>query len=219
MSHIKKLLDGFNLFRNLYFEQDRSLFNELSEGQSPKVLVIGCSDSRVDPAILTQSSPGDIFVVRNVANLVPPYEMGGGFHGVSAAIEFAVQDLRVENIVILGHEMCGGINAMMSGSHDHSESFIGRWVRIAKPAKARVIAANPNTPLSQLRVECEKQSILVSLENLMSFPFIAEKVAAGTLTIHGWYFEINAGHLHIWENEKQKFIVHSGESTTPLSKL
>lgn len=219
MGDIKALLQGFKLFRNQYFVSDRSLYDELSGGQSPKTLVIGCSDSRVDPALLTQAKPGDIFVIRNVANLVPPYEKGGGLHGVSAAIEFAVQDLKVENIIIMGHAQCGGINAMINGTHDHKESFIGKWVSIAKPAKARVLAANPDKSLAELRYEFEKQSVVVSLENLMTFPFIQERVQNGSLEIYGWYFDMQTGHLLIWDAEQGSFQSHFGDLTAPLSSI
>lgn len=219
MAEIGKLIQGFKHFRTQYFVNDRSLYDELTTRQSPKTLIIGCSDSRVDPALLTQSQPGDIFVVRNVANLVPPYERGGGIHGVSAAIEFAVQDLQVENIIILGHAQCGGINAMIMGTHDHKDSFIGKWVSIARPAKARVLAANPNSSLQELRSEFEKQSVVVSLENLMSFPFIAEKVQNGKLEIHGWYFDMQSGHLLTWNSEKGEFQSASDELAAPLTSI
>ena len=138
MTNINELLQGFQRFRVKSFEPNRELFNRLAmQGQTPRTLLIGCSDSRVDPAILTDSAPGDLFVVRNVANLIPPYETGGRYHGTSAAVEFAVCNLKVHNIIVLGHSRCGGISALLDGygENDEGEGYIAPWVRIAAPAR------------------------------------------------------------------------------------
>lgn len=205
---IKQLVDGFHNFRNKYFVKNTELFEQFNKvGQSPKTLIIGCSDSRVDPALLTQAKPGDIFVIRNVANLVPPYEKGGGFHGVSSAIEFAVKNLRVENIIVLGHEQCGGINALLTGSHDNnSESFISSWVKIAAEAKAEVLKEIPNAPLKEQLQSCTKKAVLISMENLMSFPFIQERMKAHDLKIYGWFFDLEMGRLLEFNYEQRKFV-------------
>ncbi|MGB5063911.1 MAG: carbonic anhydrase, partial [Candidatus Competibacter sp.] len=146
MSDIHELLKGFQRFRVKSFEPNRELFNRLAmQGQTPGTLLIGCSDSRVDPAILTDSAPGDLFVVRNVASLVPPYETTGRYHGTSAALEFAVCNLHVHNIIVLGHSHCGGISALLDGygENDEGEGYIAPWVRIAAPARDEVLRRWP----------------------------------------------------------------------------
>ncbi|WP_028456153.1 carbonic anhydrase [Chitinilyticum litopenaei] len=198
MQDIEKFIGGFRRFQHKYFgEHSPNLFDELKRGQHPKTLVIGCSDSRVDPALLTDSDPGDLFVVRNIANLVPPYEVDGAFHGVSSAIEYAVCELQVRQIVILGHSGCGGISALLKGYQPKTEAnFVGRWVQIAQSARDQVVAELAHkTPEQQLRA-CEMASIIVSLDNLMTFPFIAERVEAGQLSLIGWYFDIQKGALY-----------------------
>ncbi len=196
MKDLERFITGFRTFRDDYFGTDNSHFEPLKQGQKPKTMIIGCSDSRVDPAILTNCAPGDIFTVRNVANLVPPCEEDGGRHGVSAALEFAVCHLEVEHIVVLGHSQCGGINALMAGSCGcKGDSFISSWMSIAAPAREKVLAElGGKDPKLQQRA-AEQASILLSLENLHSFPWIDERVTAGTLSLHGWYFDLNAGDL------------------------
>lgn len=207
MSGIEQLVEGFHKFRTKYFVKDTELFEHLnSEGQTPKTLIIGCSDSRVDPALLLQARPGDIFVVRNVANLVPPYEVGGGFHGVSSAIEFAVNYLKVENIVVLGHEHCGGIHALWSGDHSQNNGFISSWVKIAAEAKLEVMRELPNAPLKVQLDSCTKKAVLISMENLMSFPFIQERMKSNNLKIYGWFFELQGGKLLEFNYEEKKFL-------------
>ncbi len=191
------MLKGYFEFRSKYFGENSHIFSSLSQGQSPKTLVIACSDSRVDPAIVLNSEPGELFVVRNVANLVPPFEMGGGFHGVSSAIEFAVRDLKVENIIVMGHARCGGIHALVNGTHDHERSFIGSWVRIAQRAKDHVIETlGRNTDTATICQACEQEAIKVSLENLKSFPFIRDAIFQNRLKVYGWYIDIETGNLH-----------------------
>ncbi len=174
--------------------------------QSPKTLINGCSDSRVDPAILTSAGPGDLFVVRNVANLVPPYERGGGLHGVSAAIEFAVQGLKVENVIVLGHRQCGGIRALVSGLYADSDSFIDRWVSIARPAHFRALAAHPEADQDTLCKYCELEAIKISLENLRTFPFVAEAIRSRGMELVGAYFDIESGRLLEFDEQKNEFV-------------
>ena len=192
---ILKLLAGFRRFRHRYFEQETKLFHRLSQGQSPKTLIIGCSDSRVDPALISSASPGELFVIRNVANLVPPYDDSGGIHGVSAAIEFAVVHLKVENILILGHRQCGGIRSLMLNPAAMSTGFIGRWMQIAEEAKQRVLAQHPGADDDTLCRQCEKESILTSLKNLRSFPFVKEAIEDRKLNLLGIYFDLESGQL------------------------
>lgn len=206
MKDIAPFLAGFKRFRQHYFDPNEQRFAALQQGQSPKVLVIGCSDSRVDPAILTGCAPGELFVVRNVANLVPPCECDTHHHGVSAALEYAVCHLEVERIIILGHSGCGGIGALMHGIPDgRPAEFIGPWVDIAARARQQVLLELPDKdPATQSRA-CEQAAILVSLENLLTFPWISKRVEAGTLLLHGWYFDIGIGQLYRYTPETAGF--------------
>ena len=196
MQDLRTLISGFKRFQENYFKSDDALYEELSKGQRPKVLVIGCSDSRVDPAIITDCRPGDLFVVRNVANLVPPYEPDSHYHGISAAVEYAVQFLKVEHLIVLGHSHCGGIDALMDCGDDNVVGeFIGRWVAIARPAKDAIRRDLSHKPIEIQKKACEEAAILISLENLLSFPWVARRVKDGHLALHGWYFDLEAGQL------------------------
>lgn len=194
---IAKLLIGFRHFREKFYNSGPSEYNQkLAQGwQGPKTLIIGCSDSRVDPAILGAAGPGELFIVRNVANLVPPYEPEGGRHGVSSAIEFAVVNLKVENVIILGHRQCGGIRALLFPEQTQAGGFVQKWMKIADPAKERVLALNPNADQNVLWKQTELESIRTSLENLRSFPFVAEAEKERGLSIMGIYFDIEKGEL------------------------
>ncbi len=194
---ILRLMAGFRKFRERYFEtvSEDTYFGKLAGTQTPKTLIIGCSDSRVDPALITSASPGEIFVVRNVANLVPPYEKGGGFHGVSAAIEFAVVNLKVENVIVLGHRQCGGIRALMLNEGTVPNGFVSQWVRIAEKAKITVLKKHAGEDDETLCRHGEKESIRESLKNLRTFPFVDEAVKNRGLTLMGIYFDLESGQL------------------------
>ena len=193
---IEKLIAGFKRFQKNYFGSDKELFSQLKQGQNPHAMVIACSDSRVDPSILLDCQPGDLFMVRNVANLVPPYEKGAGLHGVSTALEFGVCVLGVGHLIVLGHSSCGGIRALMQGIPVGAQGeFITGWVNIAARAKERVLAEMPGATVDRQCCACEEASILVSLENLLTFPWIRERVEQGLLVLHGWYFNIENGEL------------------------
>lgn len=206
MKDIAPFLAGFKRFRKHYFDPHEQRFAALQQGQNPKVLVIGCSDSRVDPAILTGCAPGELFVVRNVANLVPPCEHDNHHHGVSAALEYAVCHLEVERIIILGHSGCGGIGALMHGIPDgRPAEFIGPWVKIAERARQQVLLELPGKDQTTQSRACEQAAILVSLENLLTFPWISERVESGSLLLHGWYFDIGIGQLYSYAPETAGF--------------
>ncbi len=196
MVKIATLLDGYQNFYQKYFIENPEVYEKLvKDGQSPKTLVIACSDSRVDPSILLDTKPGDIFVIRNVANLVPPFESDfGGCHGTSAAIEYAVNHLKVENIIILGHSDCGGIKALIS-DHHNDHTFIDNWLTVAHDAKQAALKAAHNE--SHSCELCEKESIRISVNNLVTFPFVKDKIDRGELTIHGWYFNLKTGSIEI----------------------
>lgn len=187
-----ELIDGYRRFRAGTWRDERARFEELSRlGQSPRALVIACSDSRTDPQMIFNARPGELFVVRNVANLAPPYGPDDQPHGISAAIEFAVRSLRVNAIVILGHAMCGGIRALLDGAPAEASDFVGQWVRIAEPARRRAM----RTPAEQRQDFCEREAVRLSLDNLMTFPWIEAAVAAGELKLYGCFFDIRSGIL------------------------
>lgn len=206
MTEIDKLIEGYKRFHGNYFEGDEQLFEQLSQGQAPDTLVVACSDSRVDPAIVMDCKPGDLFVVRNVANLVPPYEKGGGYHGVSSALEFGVRALNVKHIIVLGHQYCGGIQALVNGvvAIEGSE-FIQPWVNMAHAAREKVMSTMSDAPKQDQLCACEKESVLVSLENLLTFPWIRERVEKGELMLHGWHFNIEKGIITAYDPASKEF--------------
>lgn len=204
MQEIAKFLHGFRRFQRHFFCSKDLLYSDLKGGQTPGALVVACSDSRVDPAILTGCDPGDMFVVRNVANLVPPFETGGAHHGVSAALEYGVTVLEVGHIIVLGHSYCGGIHALMQDGAPAGR-FITPWVRIAEPARQQVLRDLAHkTPEARERA-CEMAAILVSMENLLTFPWVKERVEAEKLHIHGWYFDMETGELRTYMPETGEF--------------
>ncbi len=218
MDEIIKLVSGFRSFRRENFIENRSRFQDLvRRGQSPQIMIIACSDSRVDPAIVTGAEPGDLFVVRNVANLVPPCQGDGHYHGTSAALEYAVRQLGVAHVIVFGHARCGGIHALMESANgeDDSSDFVGSWMEIARPARDEVLRVMPDAGLEEQAAACEKLGVRASLENLMTFPWIAEAVAAGDLHLHGWYFDIVEGALCALDPENGEF--RPAEDLFPLA--
>lgn len=198
MTSPRDLIEGFHRFREQHFTDDDALYRQLvQEGQTPKILVVACCDSRVDPALVLNCAPGDLFVVRNVANLVPPLESrSGGRHGTSAALEYGVNTLGVEHIIVLGHAHCGGIRALVqAGGADKPVSFIDDWMQLVEDARASVARDMPDASLEDRTQACEQRAILGSLANLMTFPWVRERVEQGTLTLHGWYFDMDNGRL------------------------
>ncbi len=191
------LHEGYVRFRHGRYQTERSLYAQLAEGQAPRVALLGCADSRANPDMIFDAEPGDMFILRNVANLVPDYEPDSGFHGTSAGIEFAVRYLKVEHLVIMGHASCGGIKACIDhdGRGISAGVFIDHWVDLASKAFAEVRANNPNLGGEELQRAVEFTSIRHSLARLATFPFIAEAVAAGTLRLHGSWFAIATGEL------------------------
>jgi carbonic anhydrase len=189
---MEEFIAGYRRFRAGTWRNERARFEALSQfGQKPRALVIGCSDSRTDPQMVFDAAPGELFVIRNVANLVPPYGPDNQPHGISAAIEFAVRALKVPQIIVMGHAMCGGIQALLDGPPTEVSDFVGQWVRIAEPARARAMMA----PANRRQEVCEHEAVQLSLDNLMTFPWIASAVGAGTLTLEGCFFDIRSGIL------------------------
>ena len=208
MSAIQQLVDGFRRFREQHFESHDSVYQQLvKQGQTPKILVVACCDSRVDPALVFECDPGDLFVIRNVANLVPPLEGHSGHHGTTAAIEYGVSTLGVQHIIVLGHAHCGGINALVkTGGVGTPGSYIDDWMCLAESARAEVMAEMPTASLAERERACEQRAILVSLNNLATFPWIRERVESGALNLHGWYFDIEHGQLLRYEQNTHDFI-------------
>lgn len=208
MQAFPRLIDGYRRFREHGWPEERARWSELAAGQSPKVMVIACSDSRVDPAQIFDTRPGEIFVVRNVANLAPPYETSKGYHGVSAALEFAVTQLQVEEVLVLGHGSCGGCAAALTGQFDGAEpgegQFIADWVSMLHPARDQVLsrhdALGPEAVL-----EMEWEAVKLSLANLRTFPWVAERESDGRLQLHGAHFSIAEGQLYVLDEAEGSF--------------
>lgn len=208
MPRFTSLIEGYRRFRETAWPKERQRWSELAEGQSPKVMVIACSDSRTDPAEIFDTKPGEIFVVRNVANLAPPYETTGSYHGVSAALEFAVTQLEVEEILVLGHESCGGCAAALSGQFEEASAgegrFIASWVSMLHPARDRVRATHGSID-AQAALAMEWEAVKLSLSNLRSFPFIEEREQQGRLKLHGAHFSIAEGRLYVFDEAEDSF--------------
>ena len=198
MRTIAELIDGYRRFRAGVYAQQAALYRDLGEGQSPAIMLIACADSRAEPSDIFAAAPGQLFVVRNVANLVPPYMPDGKLHGVSAALEYAVNILKVQHIVVMGHGGCGGVQASLSGAGDPAiGEFVTPWVSLLEEARQRVLDSGSINPQFSLELE----GIESSLANLMSFPFVEKAVKAGDLELHGAWFAIKHGELH-WRNGK-----------------
>ena len=208
MADFATLIDGYRRFRDREWQEERDRWSEHAEGQSPKVMVIACSDSRVDPATIFDARPGEMFVVRNVANLVPPFEPDQNYHGVSAALEFAITQLEVDELVVMGHGFCGGCAAALTGQfddagHGHGH-FIAHWIEMLADAREKIRAAHPVLDREAF-LEMELEGVRLSLRNLMGFPWVRERVESGRLTLHGAYFAIADGVLHVCDEATGEF--------------
>ena len=207
MKGFGNLLEGYARFRRNRYEAEKGRWRQLAEGQAPRAVVIACCDSRADPATIFDTHPGEIFVVRNVANLVPPYEPNGGRHGVSAALEFAVTQLKVPEIVVMGHERCGGIEAALTGCFHGAAAgeggFVHRWMEQVD-AVASEIAERHGTGPNAARL-LEEAAIRQSLQNLRSFPFVSEREARRELAILGCHFSISEGQLFLLDEAEDAF--------------
>jgi carbonic anhydrase len=202
MPEFRELLEGYRRFRTGNYDAQKRRWESLSSGQAPPVMIIGCCDSRVDPGTIFDTDPGQAFVLRNVANLVPPYEVGGGRHAASAAIEFAVTGLEVKHIVVMGHGACGGIAAALAGVTDTGErDFIHRWMSIIDSCRDEIAASDITNKQRALELE----AIKVSLANLRTFPFVQEREAAGLLKLHGVFFAIAEGILYVLDEDAGAF--------------
>ncbi|HZH55583.1 MAG TPA: carbonic anhydrase [Burkholderiaceae bacterium] len=216
MKKIESLIDGFVRFQHHYFEESPELYRELCSGQHPSALLIGCCDSRVDPALLLGCDPGDLFTTRNIANLVPPPNEVIGPQGILAAIQFAVDDLNVERIIVLGHSQCGGIRALMQGRSvgERPADYVSRWIDIAAPVRELVLRQLPHASPEERCRACEQASILMSLKNLKRMENVASRLEEGSLALHGWYFDMVAGSLMQYSEEHDAFLPISAATET-----
>jgi carbonic anhydrase len=193
----KKLLQGYRVFRNNYALGDKSVMQYLSHyGQKPKTMVVACCDSRVDPALILQCDPGDLFVVRNVANIIPPYEKDEAHHGTSAALEFGICFLKVKHLILLGHSQCGGIQALLNNADDNANDFINNWVSLIK-VKEHIHTENAD--------DYAKIALQQSYQHCLTFPWIKERLAEKTLKIHLWFFDIKSGQIFTYSEAKGEF--------------
>jgi carbonic anhydrase len=208
MQQLDRLIDGYRRFREHDWARERERWSELAEGQSPKVMVIACSDSRVEPSQIFDVKPGEIFVVRNVAALAPPYETSRGLHGVSAALEFAVTQLGVTELLVMGHGLCGGCAAALTGQFADTEPgeghFIADWVRMLDGAREKVRAAHSELD-GEAFLEMEQEAVKISLANLRTFPWIADRERDGSLALHGAHFSIAEGALYMLDEAEDAF--------------
>jgi carbonic anhydrase len=201
-----RLIEGYRAFRDERLPREQDRYRELAEaGQAPEVMVIGCADSRVSPEVIFDARPGELFVVRNVANIVPPYEPDGHAHGVSAALEFGVAALKVKHIVILGHAHCGGVKAFAENAEPLSPGdFIGNWMRLMAPA-AQKAGPQQNLSWGDYLTRLEQANVANSLDNLKTFPNVEASIARGALTIHGAYFGVAKGELSVRDEATGEF--------------
>jgi carbonic anhydrase len=208
MPYLTQLIEGYHRFRANDWARERRRWSELAEGQSPRVMILSCADSRSDPAQIFDAKPGEIFVVRNIAGLAPPYETSSGFHGVSAALEFAVTQLKVAEIVVMGHGLCGGCAAALTGQFHNTDPgeghFIADWVRMLSEARDKVRARHQKLDREAF-LDMEREAVKVSLANLRTFPWIAERERAGELKLHGAHFSIAEGRLYILDEAEREF--------------
>lgn len=189
-----QILKGYRAFREKYATGDNSVMRYLSHyGQQPQAMIVACCDSRVDPALILQCDPGDLFVVRNVANIVPPFEKDDAHHGTSAALEFGLCFLNIKHLILLGHSQCGGIHALLNTTQLHQDDFISNWVSLIEPEKSQDVD------------ECAKLALRQSYENCLTFPWIKERINKKELQIHLWFFDIKKGQIYVYRDDQKSY--------------
>jgi len=207
MTKLTEFQKGHENFRKVQFRQNENRFKKLvAEGQNPKALFIGCSDSRVVPNLITGTGAGDLFITRNIGNLVPPYKPDSDFHATAAVIEYAVSELEVSDIIVCGHSDCGAVKALYK-DHKKSEDNIHtvKWLELAKDAKKVAVEALPKAPEKQLLEYTEKISVVYQLENLLSYPAVRRGVEEGRIFLHGWHYDIAEGSIEYYDDESFEF--------------
>lgn len=213
---MRRLVEGFDRFRGQHFDHDHELYDTLIDGQRPEVMVIACSDSRTDPAIICGAQPGDLFVIRNVAALVPAYEPDRRAHGTAAAIEFGVKALGVRHVIVLGHSFCAGVRCLLD--HDHGArgfEFVSDWVEVAREVREEMDGLVTEAERGVIARRAEQAAVLLGLRHLATYPFVAERVAAGRLALHGWYFHFGWGLLQAAETPEGPFRQVDGRAPPP----
>jgi carbonic anhydrase len=205
---VTELVQGYRDFLKEQYRHEAETYKALADqGQAPRTMVVACCDSRVDPSRIFSAKPGELFIVRNVANLVPPFEPLGDYHGTSAALEFAITSLGVANVVVLGHARCGGVHGFIQGQGlPPAGSFIGKWISLLKPAWGEIIQSGARLDAAGRQRALEQASIRYSLDNLRTFPFVKERVDAGSLALHGGFFDIATGELESYDAETKSFV-------------
>ncbi len=209
MKNIHQLIAGSKKFQNTAFKKHQEKFEKLAqEGQSPKVLFIGCCDSRVLPNLITNTGPGDLFVVRNIGNFVAPYNPDEDFHSTAAAIEYAVSILEVDDIIVCGHSQCGAIAALYKSEklEDKALTHVKKWLALGAPAKSLVEEQAGDATLSDKKTMTEEISVLFQLENLMTYPAVRKRVQEGSLLLNGWHYDIESGEIFVYDEEKEEFL-------------
>jgi len=210
---LKEFAEGNETFQQTYFKKhEAQLLNLVKEGQNPRALFIGCSDSRVIPDLIIQSNPGDLFVIRNVGNFVAPYKPDEDFHSTAAGIEYAVTILEVSEIIICGHSHCGAIEALFKTTCDTSMVHTAKWLTLGEKAKSMaLLALGSNAPKEDLYRATEHLSIVTQIENLLTYPYVKKMVEEDKLFIHGWYYDIETGAIEYYDPDTYQF--------RPLSEL
>lgn len=205
---IETLLTGYQKFREHYYGDSNLVYEDLVRlGQRPKILMVACSDSRVDPALVLNSQPGDLFMIRNVGNLIPPYEDDQAYHGTSAALEFGICVLGIRHIILFGHTQCGGIQSLLESPLDKpaQKNFITKWMELARPAHQAILDFHSTQSLEEQTTLCGQYSLINSLKNLMTFPWINAKVQDGSLALHAWNFDLSKGKLEAFDTNENRF--------------
>jgi carbonic anhydrase len=199
--NFQTMIDGYRSFRDKYVHGDKSIMQSLSlRGQKPEIMVVSCCDSRVDPALIMQCDPGDLFVVRNVANIVPPYEKDEAHHGTSAALEFGICFLKIKHLILLGHSQCGGINALLNSNDQNQQNdFITNWVSIIKTDELSNCDKTDSDAYAKLALQ-------QSYKNCLTFPWIKEKLSQTELNIHLWFFDIKTGQIFTYEKKQKIYL-------------
>lgn len=210
---IDDIVQGYEEFRDKKFKKYKNRFSDLiKQGQNPKILFISCCDSRVVPNLLTSTDPGDMFIVRNIGNMVPPYSPDNDFHSTAAAIEYAVSILKVSEIIVCGHSHCGAISGLYKDMSDEKLVHVNKWLELGSRAKEYVLANMPNASMQKRLVETEKVSIIFQLINLLTYPQVEDKVSNGELNLRGWYYKIGSGELEYYDDDSFSFKPLDGNS-------
>ena len=201
---LKKVLQGYKTFREKYASSDESVMHQLSyHGQKPEIMVVACCDSRVDPSLILQCDPGDLFIVRNVANIIPPYEADDGHHGTSAALEFGICYLNIKHLIILGHSQCGGVEALLNSDKLIQNDFITHWV-----SQLNLKGENKDVD------SCVKQALTHSYENCLTFPWIEQRLQQNSLKIHRWFFDIKKGEISLYSSTSDDYQTLKNDTLT-----